>query len=68
MGDWNVILDSKIDKAGRSDQRLDRYETSLIAFMARHDLVVWFRLVQPGREMWAWIDSSLSVRVRSYLD
>ena len=36
--------------------------------MAHHDLVDRFRLDHPGREMWTWLDSSPSVRARSYLD
>ena len=36
--------------------------------MTRHDLVDRFRLDQPGREMWTWLDSWPSAKVGSYLD
>ena len=51
MGDWNAILDPKIDKVGREASRLGRCESSLIGFMTRHDLVDRFRLDHLGREM-----------------
>ena len=65
MGDWNAILDTKIDKVGRGTRRLGRCESSL---MIHHDLVDRFRLDHPGREMWTWLDSSPSPKVGSYLD
>ena len=34
MGDWNVILDPKIDKVGRGVSRLGRCENSLVDLMA----------------------------------
>ena len=68
MGDWNAILDPKIDKVGRGASRLGRCESSLVGLMTRHDLVDKFRLDHPGREMWTWLDSSPSVKVGSYLD
>ena len=34
MGDWNAILDPKISRASG----LGRFESSLVDFMARHDL------------------------------
>ena len=37
MGDWNAILDPKID--GRGTRGLGRWESSLIDFMASHDFV-----------------------------
>ena len=37
MGDWNAILDPKIDKVRRGDSRLERSESSLIDLMAYHD-------------------------------
>ena len=58
VGDWNAILDPKIDKAWRGAHGLDRCKSSLVDFMARFDLVDRFRLDHPGREMWTWIDSS----------
>ena len=39
MGDWNVILDPKLDKGGRDASGLDRCESSLIDLLANHDLV-----------------------------
>ena len=68
MVDWKAILDPKIDKVGRGACRLGRCESSLIDFMARHDLVDRFLLDHTGREMWTWLDSSLSAKVGSYLD
>ena len=68
MGDWNAILDPKIDKVGRGASRLGVFENRLVDLMTRHDLVDRFRLVHPGKEMKAWIDSSPSAKVGSYLD
>ena len=51
MGDWNAILDPKIDKVGRGARRFGRCESSLVGFMTRHDLVDRFRVDHPGREM-----------------
>ena len=51
MGDWNAILDPKIDKVGRGASWLGRCENSLVSLMTRHDLVDRFRLDHPGREM-----------------
>ena len=68
MGDWNAILDPKIDKVGRGARRLGRCESSLVGFVTRHGLVDRFRLDHPGREMWTWLDSSPSAKVGSYLD
>ena len=68
MGDWNAILDPKIDKIGRGASRSGRCESSLVDLITRHDLVDRFRLNHPGREMWTWLDSSPSTKVDSYLD
>ena len=68
MGDWNAILDPKIDKVGQGASRLGRCESSLVGLMTRHDLVDRFRLDHLGREMWIWLDSSPSVKVCYYLD
>ena len=68
MGDWNAILDPKIDKVGRVTRRTGRYDSSLVGLMTRHDLVDRFRLDHPGWEMWTWLDSSPSAKVGSYLD
>ena len=65
LGDWNAILDPKIDKVRRGARRLGRCESSL---MTRHNLVDRFRLDHPGREMWTWLHSSPSAKVGSYLN
>ena len=62
MGDWNGILDPKIDKVGRGTSRAGRCESSLVGFVTRHGLVDRFRLDHPGREMWTWLDSSPSAK------
>ncbi len=68
MGDWNAILDPKIDKVGRGASRVGRCVSSLPGPMTSHDLVDRFRLDHPGREMWTWLDSSPSAKVVAYLD
>ena len=68
MGDWNAILDPKIDKVGRGARRVGRCESSLAGLMTRHDLVDRFRLDHPGWVMWTWLDSSPSAKVGTYLD
>ena len=68
MGDWNVILDPKIDKVGRGASRLGRCESSLVGLMTSHDLIDRFRLDHPGWEMWIWLDSSPSAKIGSDLD
>ena len=49
MGDWNAILDPKIDKVGRGASRLGRCKISLVGLMTRDYLVDRFRLDHPGR-------------------
>ena len=68
MGDWNAILDPKIDKVGWGASRLGRCESSLVGLMTSHDLVDRFHLDHPGWEMWTWLDSLPSAKVGSYLD
>ena len=68
VGVGKAILDPKIDRIGRGAIGLGRCESSLVDFMDRHDLVDRFRLDHPGREMWTRLDSSPSVRAKSYLD
>ena len=68
MGDWNAILDPKIDKVGRGTRRVGRCDSSLVSFVTRHGLVDRFRLDHPGQEMWTWLDSSPSAKIGSYLD
>ena len=68
MGDWNAILEPKIDKVRQGASRLGRCESSLAGLMTRHDLVDRFRLDCPGWEMWMWLDRLPSAKVGSYLD
>ena len=68
MGDWNAIVDPKIDKDGRGARWLERCESSLIDFLAKFDLIDRFRLDHPGREMWTWTGNLPSGQVRMYLD
>ena len=68
MGDWNAILDPKVDKDGWGARRLERCESSLIDFLAEFDLIDRFRLDHPGREMWTWMGNFPSGQVRTYLD
>ena len=49
VGDWNTILDAKIDKVGKGVSGLDRCESSLVDFMARFNFVDSFRLDHQGR-------------------
>ena len=48
MGDWNAILDPKIDKGERGASENVNCESSLIDFIAEHDLVDRFRVDHPG--------------------
>ena len=68
MDDWNAILDPKVDKDGRGARRLERFESSLINFLAEFDLIYRFRLDHPGRKMWTWMGNLPSGQVRTYLD
>ena len=65
-GDWNAILDPKIDKVGRGANRLGRCESSHVGFITRHDLVDRFRLDYSGQEMSTWLDSLPSAEVDDY--
>ena len=51
MGDWNAILDPKLDKGGWGASSSDRCESSLINLLAKHDLVDRFHLDHSGQEM-----------------
>ena len=51
MGDWNAILDSKVDKGGRGARGLGRCESSPIDFLAEFNLIDRFCLDHPGRDM-----------------
>ena len=62
MHDWNAIPHLKINKVGWRASGLGRCESSLVGFVARHDLVDRFRLDDPGKEMWTWLDSSPSAK------
>ena len=68
MGDWNAILDPKIDTVRWEPSRLGRCESSLVDLMACHYLVDRSHLDHPEREMWTWLDSLPSAKVASYLD
>ena len=68
VGDWNAIVDPKINRVGRGARGPGMCESTLIDLMAHHDLVDRFRLDRPGREMWMLVDSSPSVHTRSYQD
>ena len=68
VGDWNAILDPKIDKGGRGARGLDWCESSLIDLLAEHNLIDRFRLDWPEKEIWTWTYSSLSDQDSSYLD
>ena len=50
-GNWNAILDPKIDRVRTGARGSGRCESSLIDFMACHDLVNRFRLDHPEREI-----------------
>ena len=54
-GDWNVILNPKIDKGGWGANGSGRCESSLIDLMAKFDLIDRFHLDHLGREMWTWL-------------
>ena len=68
MGDWNAILDSRIDKGGRGASGQAWCERSLVDFISEHDLVDRLRVDHPGREMWTWTHSGHTVQVFTYLD
>ena len=68
MGDWNAILDPKIDRASRGASGLARCESGLSDLLTEFDLVNRYRLDHPGKEMWTWIGSTPSGQVQSYLD
>ena len=65
VGDWNAILDPKIDRAGRGASGLTRCKSGLLDLLTEFDLVDRYRLDHPGREMWTWIGSTPSGLVRS---
>ena len=68
VGDWNAILDPKIDKDGRGVRGSGRCESSLIDFLTEFNLIDRFRLDHLGREMWTWIGKLPSYQVQIYLD
>ena len=51
VGDWNAVLDPKIDRAGQGASSLGRCESGLSDLLTEFDLVDRFRLDHPGREM-----------------
>ena len=42
---------SNIDRVGRGAIGSGRYDSSLVNFLAEFDLIDWYRLDHPGREM-----------------
>ena len=68
MGDWNIILDSMIDKGGRGVSGLGRYDSSLSDVLVEFDLIDMFLLDHPGGEMWSWLRDSPSGQIRYNLD
>ena len=63
LGDWNAILDPKLDRGGRGTSGSDRCESSLIDWQAEYELVDGFRLDHPVdvvRKFAHWSDSVLS--------
>ena len=63
VGDWDAILDHKLDKARLGASGSDRCESSLIDLQAKHDLVNRFCL-----EMWTWLNNLPSGQIQAYLD
>ena len=55
VGYWDAILDPKVNRVRRGARGSGSCESSVIDFMARHDLVDRFCLDNPGREMWTWL-------------
>ena len=51
MGDWNAILDLKIDWVERGASRLGRCESSLFGLMTRYNFVDRYRLDPSGRDV-----------------
>ena len=68
VGDWNAILDPKIDRADRGVSGSARCDSSLFHFLTEFDLIDRYHLDHPRREMWTWIGNSPSSQVWSYLD
>ena len=68
-GDWNAILDPKIDRASRGASGTVRCDSALSGFLTEFDLIDRYRLDHPGREMWTLIGNRTpSGQTRSYLD
>ena len=63
MGDWNAILDPKLDKGGRGASGLETCESSPIDFLAEFDLINRFRLDHSGKEIWTWMGNLPSGQV-----
>ena len=69
VGDWNAILDSKIDRAGRGASGSVKCDSTLSDLWTESDLIDSYRLDHPGRQMWTWIGNRTpSGQARSYLD
>ena len=56
VGDWNAILDAKIDKGCLGASGSARCESSLIDLLTEFDLMDRFRLDHLGWEMWTWLE------------
>ena len=67
-GDWNEILDSKLDRVVRSASGSVRCDSSLVNLVSVFDLIDRFCLDHPRREMWTRSNKSPINRCRSYLD
>ena len=68
VGDWNAILDPKIDRASRGASGSGMCESSLVNFLAEFDLIDRYRLDPPGMEMWTWLGSLPSGQIQSHLE
>ena len=68
LGDWNAILDHKIDKGGWRASRLGWCDISLSSLLAEFDLIDRFRQYHPGREIWTWRGDSPSGQIRTHLE
>ena len=68
VGDWNAILDPKLDRVRWSISGTVGYGSSLIDFIAKFDLVVSFCLDHPGSDMWMLKHKEPSHPSRSCLD
>ena len=68
VGDWNAILDPKLDRGAGSSGPVGKFDRGLLDFVGKFDLVDRYRLDNPGEEQWTWTHSSPSVTYASYID